>query len=278
MPVKVSQGVFGGDVNVPSWEEFLDHLNVFRKEKDNKEALWRAVNELKRNPAADIYSEFRALRDAAYSAVDAAFSAVRDIHGPLPNNGWHIWKCIEVAGKRLDALEQRLKELPDKLCKTVRESVRAELETLFKSVKTNLDSILKDNGELKGKTSSLSHEVERCRVRVESAEKQFQAVPEKIAELQRLIDDAQADLNCAKDENNHLKEEVDALRKELATCRRDVDALLHPPKREWFSGIRTRCSGFFRKIFLEASSIFSSNVIQREETSHGDRLQTVHSP
>ena len=84
---------------------------------------------------------------------------------------------------------------------------------------------------------------------MESTVKQFQAVPDKVAELQRLIDDAKANLNCARDENNHLKEEVAELRKELETCRKDVDALLHPPKRKWFSGIRTRCSGFFRKIF-----------------------------
>jgi len=242
MPVRVSQGVFGGAVDVPSWAEFQDLLNAFRKENENKEALWRAVNELKLNPGEDINSELRSLRDKA-------FTAYRQLNGPLPKGEWTAWKCIEVAGKRLDALDQRLNALPDALRETVRGVVRAELKTLFESVVANLDSILKDNGELKGKTSSLSHEVERCRVRVESAEKQFQAVPDKIAELQRIIDDAKADLNCARGESNHLKEEVDALRKELATCRRDVDALLHPPKREWFSGIRTRCSGFFRKIF-----------------------------
>lgn len=242
MSVKVSQGVFGGDVYVPSWAEFQDHLNAFRKENENKEALWRAVNELKLNPGEDIYSELRSLRDKA-------FAAYRQLNGPLPEGEWTAWKCIEVAGKRLDALEQRLNVLPDALRKAVSEAVRAELKTLIEPVITNLDSILKDNGELKGKTSSLSEEVERCRVRVESAEKQFQAVPDKIAELQRLLDDAKANLNFARDENNHLKDEVDALRKELATCRRDVDALLHPPKREWFSGIRTRCSRFFRKIF-----------------------------
>ena len=242
MSVRVSQGVWDDDVDVPSWAEFQDHLNAFRKENENKEALWRAVNELKLNPGKDINSELRALRDAA-------FSAVRDIHGPLPNNRWHIWKCIGDHGNHLNALDQRLKELPDALREAVCEAVRAELKTLIESAITNLDSILKDNDELKGKTSSLSHEVECCRVRVESAEKQFQAVPDKIAEFQRLIDEAKTKLNCARNENNHLKEEVDALRKELATCRRDVDALLHPPKREWFSGIRTRCSGFFRKIF-----------------------------
>ena len=146
-------------------------------------------------------------------------------------------------------MEQRINALPEAVRETVRVAVRAELKTLFESVKTNLDSILKDNGELKSKTDSLSNEVEHWRVRVESAEKQFQAVPDKVAELQRLIDDAKANLNCARDENNHLKEEVAELRKELETCRKDVDALLHPPKRKWFSGIRTRCSGFFRKIF-----------------------------
>ena len=227
---------------VPSWPDFLDLKQRLEKSEENKQALWDAVNQFKRSQDADIYSEFRALRDAA-------FSAVRDIHGPLPNNGWHIWKCIEVAGKRLDALDQRLNALPESMREAVREVVRAELKTLIESVVTNLDSILKDNGELKSKTDTLSNEVERWRVRVESAEKQFQAVPDKVAELQRLIDNVKANLNCTRDENNHLKEEVAVLRKELETCRKDVDVLLHPPKRKWFSGIRTRCSGFFRKIF-----------------------------
>ena len=242
----VTESHWGGDeketVEIPSWEDFCALQKRFDESENNKQALWDAINQFKRSQSADIYSEFRALRDAA-------FSAVRDIHGPLPNNGWHIWKCIEVAGKRLDALDQRLNALPESMREAVREAVRAELKTLIESAITNLDSILKDNGELKSKTDSLSNEVEHWRVRVESAEKQFQAVPDKVAELQRLIDDAKANLNCARDENNHLKEEVAELRKELETCRKDVDALLHPPKRKWFSEIRTRCSGFFRKIF-----------------------------
>ncbi len=242
MSVRVSQGVFGGDVYVPSWDDFQDHLNAFHKENENKEALWRAINELKLNPGEDIYSELRSLRDKA-------FTAYKQLNGPLPKGEWTAWKCIEVAGKRLDALDQRLNVIPDAVREAVREAVRAELTTLVNSVITNLDSILKDNGELKSKTDTLSNEVERCRVRVESAEKQFQAVPDKVAELQRLIDDAKANLNCARDENKLLKEEVTELRKELETCRKDVDVLLHPPKRKWFSEIRTRCSGFFRKIF-----------------------------
>lgn len=243
MSVLVSKpGLDFSAATVPTWSEFCDLRRMFENSEENKQALWNAVNQFKRSQDADIYSEFRALRDAA-------FSAVRDIHGPLPNNGWHIWKCIRDAGERLDALDRQLNTLPDALRETVREAVRAELKTLVESVITNLDSVLKDNGELKSKTDTLSNEVVHWRVRVESTEKQFQTVPDKIAELQRLIDDAKANLNCARDENNHLKEEVAELRKALETCRKDVDALLHPPKRKWFSGIRTRCSGFFRKIF-----------------------------
>lgn len=242
MSVRVSKPGFDfSEATVPTWSEFCDLRKRLDESEDNKEALWKAVNELKRNPGADIYSEFRELRDAA-------FTAYRQLNGPLPEGEWTAWKCIEVAGKRLDALDQRLNALPDALRETVREAVRAELKTLMESAITNLDSILKDNGELKSKTSSLSDEVERCRVRVESAEKQFQAVPEKILELQRLLDDAKANLNFARDENNHLKTEVDALRKELETCRKDVDALLNPPKRKWFSGMFAKCGGFFRKV------------------------------
>lgn len=231
---------------VPSWEEFCALRKSLGDSENNKQELWDAINQLKQNPAADINSECRALRDAA-------FAASRQLNGPLPDGKWTVWQCIEDAKKRLKKLDQRLDErlnaLPDALCGTVREAVRAELKTLIESVITNLDSILKDNGELKDKTSSLSDEVKHWRDRVESAEKQFQAVPDKIAELQRLLDDAKANLSSAKDENKHLKTEVDALREDLATCRKDVDALLHPPKRKWFSGIRTSCSGFFRKIF-----------------------------
>ena len=229
-------------VTIPSWLEFCALEQRFKESEENKQALWDAINQFKRSQNADIYSEFRALRDAA-------FAAYRQLNGPLPDGEWTAWKCIGVAGKRLDALDQRLNALPESMREAVREAVRAELTTLVNSVITNLDSILKDNGELKSKTDSLSDEVEHWRVRVESAEKQFQAVPDKVAELQRLIDDAKVNLNCARDENRHLKEEVTALRKELETCRKDVDVLLHPPKRKWFSEIRTRCSGFFRKIF-----------------------------
>ena len=226
-------------VEIPSWSEFCD---LRRRLKNTEETLWDAINQFKRSQSADIYSEFRALRDAA-------FNAYKQLNGPLPKGEWTAWECIEVARKRLDALDQRLNALPESMREAVRETVGAELKTLIESVITNFDSILKDNGELKSKTDTLSNDVERCRVRVESAEKQFQAVPYKVADLQRLIDDAKANLNCTRDENNHLKEEVAVLRKALETCRKDVDVLLHPPKRKWFSGIRTRCSGFFRKIF-----------------------------
>lgn len=242
----VTESHLAGDekstVEIPSWSEFCDLRRRLENSEENKQALWDAVNQFKRSRDADIYSEFRELRDAA-------FTAYKQLIGPRTDGGWTAWECIEDVRKRLDALDHRLNALPESLREAVREAVRAELTILVESVITNLDSILKDNGELKSKTDSLSNEVEHWRVRVESAEKQFQAVPDKVAELQRLIDDAKANLNCARDENKHLKEEVTELRKELEICRKDVDTLLHPPKRKWFSGIRTRCGGFFRKIF-----------------------------
>jgi len=104
-----------GLVEVPTWRELSDQIGYINK---NKQELWDVINQLKRDPSADIYSEFRALRDAAFSAKE-------QLNGPIPNNGWHVWKCIEVAGKRLDALEMRLGSLPEALRETVREAIRA---------------------------------------------------------------------------------------------------------------------------------------------------------
>ena len=229
-------------VKIPSWSEFLALQQRLDESEENKQALWDAVNQFKRNPDADICSEFRALRDAA-------FTAYKQLNGPLPDDEWTAWKCIEVAGKRLDALDQRLNALPDAMREKVREAVRAELKPLFESAITNLDGLLKDNSELARKTSSLSNEVECCRVRVESAEKQFQKVPDTIAELQKLIDDAKANLNRAEAENNHLREEVAVLREDLTNCRKDIDALLNLHKGNWFSRMFSRSIDFFRKLF-----------------------------
>ena len=245
MPEKVSKGVWDGDAEVPSWSEFCALRQRLSESEDNKQALWLAVNQLKRDQGADIYSEFRELRDAA-------FTAYKQLNGPLPDGEWTAWKCIEVAGKRLDALDQRLNALPDAMRETVREAVRAELKPLLESAITNLDGLLKGNGELSNKTVSLSNEVKCCRVRVESAEKQFQKVPDTIAELQKLIDEANANLNCAEAESKHLREEVTVLRADLANCRKDIDELRKPPKRNWFGRMFSRSGEFFRKLFSKS--------------------------
>lgn len=235
MSVVVSKGVWDGDAEVPTWSEFCALRQRLDESEENKQALWDAVNQFKRNQGADIYAEFRELRDAAFTAYE-------QLNGPLPDGKWTAWKCIEDARKRIDALDQRLNALQDAMRETVREAVRAELKPLLESAITNLDGLLKDNGELASKTGSLSNEVERCRVRVESAEKQFQKVPDTIVELQKLIDDAKTNLNYAKVENNHLREEVAVLREDLASCRKDIDELRNPPKKK----------GFFQRLFFRS--------------------------
>jgi len=235
MSVVVSKGVLDGDAEVPTWSEFCALRKRLEVSEENKQSLWDAVNEFKRDPKKDIYTEFRELRDAA-------FTAYKQLNGPLPDGEWTAWKCIEVAGKRLDALDQRLNALPDAMRETMREAVSAELKPLFESVVKNLDGLLKDNGELASKTASLSNEVERCRARVENAEKQFQKVPDTIVELQKLIDDTKTNLNYAKVENNHLREEVAVLREDLASCRKDIDELRNPPKKQ----------GFFQRLFFRS--------------------------
>ena len=119
---------------------------------DNKQALWAAVNEFKRDLGADIYSEFRALRDAAFSASE-------QINGPRPNGEWTIWQCIEDHGRRLDGLNDRLGALPDVLRETVRETVRAELEPLLGPAVANIDAILEDNRKLREELAALRAEV-----------------------------------------------------------------------------------------------------------------------
>lgn len=233
MSVVVSKGVFDGDAEVPTWSEFCALRQRLDESEENKQALWEAVNQFKRNQGEDIYAEFRKLRDAAFTAYE-------HLNGPLPDGRWTAWKCIDVHGKRLDALDQRLNALPDAMREIVREAVSAELKPLIESAITNLDGLLKDNGELASKAASLSNEVERCRARVESAEKQFQCVPDTIAELRKLIDDAKANLNGVETENNHLRKEVADLREALASCRKDIDELRKPPRKY----------GFFQRLFF----------------------------
>ncbi len=151
MPKKVM--TLQGLADVPTWRELFEQIGYINQ---NKQELWNAVNQLKRDPAADILSEFRALRDAA-------FIAYRQLNGPLPEGEWTVWKCIEVAGKRRDALEMRLGILPDALRETVREAVRTELETLLGPAVANIGAILEDNQKLREEIDALRAEVENLK-------------------------------------------------------------------------------------------------------------------
>ena len=151
MPKKVM--TLQGVADVPTWRELFEQIGYINQ---NKQELWNVVNQLKRDPSADIYSEFRALRDAAFSAKE-------QLNGPIPNDGWHVWKCIEVAGKRLDALESRLGALPEALRETVRNAVRAELESLLGPAVANIGAILEDNRVLRNEIVALRAEVENLK-------------------------------------------------------------------------------------------------------------------
>ena len=235
------------EVEVPSWAEFC-------QERDNKGHLWWVVNQLKPNPNGD---------GDPVAEVRKIYDDIRDLERNVGRKNDSeqcetLWDCVRharqslgTASARLDALDKRLEALPDAMRETVREAVRAELKPLLESAVTNLDGLLKHNGELSSKTASLSNEVARCLVRVESAEKQFQKVPDTIAELQKLIDDAKANLKCAEVENSHLREEVTILRENLASCRKDIDELRNPPKKKgFFKRLFSRCRGFFQDVFL----------------------------
>ena len=151
MPKKVM--TLQGPADVPTWRELFEQIGYINQ---NKQELWNVVNQLKRDPVADIYSEFRALRDAAFSAKE-------QLNGPIPNDGWHVWKCIEVAGKRLDALEMRLGTLPEALRETVREVVHAELEPLIGPAVANIGAILDDNQKLRDEIGALRTEIENLK-------------------------------------------------------------------------------------------------------------------
>ena len=164
MPEKVIHGgrliPGAAEVEVPSWVEFdsaifelKQRLDLIRQEfassNENKQALWDAVNQLKRDPVGDIYSEFRALRDAA-------FSAQTQINGPQPNGEWTIWQCIGNHGERFDAIDRHFRKLPDMAKEALRDVLLSQLQPLLDPAKANIDSLLNDNSDLKNTTSALS--------------------------------------------------------------------------------------------------------------------------
>ncbi len=151
MPKKVM--TLQGPADVPTWRELFEQIGYINQ---NKQELWNVVNQLKRDQAADISTEFRALRDAA-------FIAYRQLNGPLPEGEWTVWKCIEVAGKRLDTLEMRLGTLPEALRETVREAIRTELEPLLGPAVANISAILEDNQKLREEIDALRAEVENLK-------------------------------------------------------------------------------------------------------------------
>ena len=264
MPENVSRpGLNFSPATVPSWSDFC-------QERDNKGYLWWVVNQLKSNPNGD---------GDPVAEVRKIYDDIRDLERNVgrKNDGEQcetLWDCVRherqslgTASARLDALGQRLNAIPDAMRETVREAVRAELKPLLESAITNLDGLLKDNSELKSKADSLSNEVERCCARVEGAEKQFQKVPDKIAELQRFLDSAKASLDFSRDENNGLRKELDtlrgvndvlranldSLRAELEVCQKYIDELRKPPKRNWFGRMFSRSGEIFRKLFYRSN-------------------------
>ncbi len=139
MPEKVIGGGWvvpgAAEVEVPSHAEFESAKTEFRDAvarlwqefgyvNENKQALWDAVNQFKRDAAADIYSEFRALRDAAFSAKE-------QINGPRPEGQWTVWQCIEDHGKRLDAFAMRLDAIQADASKAFRTAIEETLHPVF---------------------------------------------------------------------------------------------------------------------------------------------------
>ncbi len=149
MPKKVM--TLQGPADVPTWRELFEQIGYINQ---NKQELWNVINQLKRDPAADISAEFRALRDAA-------FTAYRQLNGPLPEGEWTVWQCINLAGKRLDNLDKRLETLPNSLRETVREAVRAELSPLLSPAAVNISAILDDNRKLREELAALRAKVDK---------------------------------------------------------------------------------------------------------------------
>ena len=239
MPEKVIHGgrLIPGvaEVEVPSWVEFdsaifelKQRLDLIRQEfassNENKQALWDAVNQLKRDPAGDIYSEFRALRDAA-------FSAQTQINGPQPNGEWTIWQYIGNHGERLDAIDKKFRELPDMVKETLRDVLLSQLQPLLDSAKANIDSLLNDNSNLKNTTSALSDAMRKHGEHLDTLEKQMRELPDKarevllgsiLAELQPRLDSANADIASLRNADDEREKAIDSLRTEISSCQANL--------------------------------------------------------
>lgn len=158
MPEKVIGGGFlvpgAAEVEVPSWKEFDEAIARLWKEigyvNENKQALWDAVNQFKREPGADIYSEFRALRDAAFSAKE-------QLCGPLPNDGWHVWKCIEFAAEERKAIAKRLDSIQSDAAKAFQSVIDETLRPVFQY---GLDQAIRKLVELENENKALRSKID----------------------------------------------------------------------------------------------------------------------
>lgn len=171
MPEKVIGGGFlvpgAAEVNVPSWKEFDEAIARLWQEfgyvNDNKQALWDAVNQFKRDPSADIYSEFRALRAAAFSAKE-------QIDGPRPEGQWTIWQCIEDHGKRLDALARRLDAIQADASKAFRTVIEETLHPIFQygleQAIRKVMAVEEENKALKGELTALRKEIDELKAKI----------------------------------------------------------------------------------------------------------------
>ena len=153
------------EVQVPSWKEFYEAVARLQQQIDkiieNKQALWDSVNQFKRDPAADIYSEFRALRDAA-------FTAYRQLNGPLTEDEWTAWKCIGVAGERLDAIDKRLNAIQSDAAKAFRSAIDETLHPIFQY---GLDLAIRRLGEMETENKQLRSKIEEMDARLAEIEK-----------------------------------------------------------------------------------------------------------
>ena len=161
-------GLFGGvEVEVPSWKEFDEAVARLWQEigyvNKNKQELWDAVNQLKRDPAADIHSEFRALRDAA-------FSSKQQLNGPLPNDGWHVWKCIEVAAEERKAIAKRLDSIQSDASKAFRSVIDETLHPIFQyGLEQAIQKVMaveEENKTLKEELTALRKEIDELKAKI----------------------------------------------------------------------------------------------------------------
>ena len=171
MPEKVIGGGFlvpgAAEVKVPSWKEFDEAIGRLWQEigyvNKNKQELWDAVNQLKRDPVADIHSEFRALRDAAFSSKE-------QLDGPLPDDGWHVWKCIEVAAEERKAIAKRLDSIQSDASKAFRTVIEETLHPIFQygleQAIQKVMAVKEENKALKEELTALRKEIDELKAKI----------------------------------------------------------------------------------------------------------------